>query len=1200
MLIQVPFRSPSLVVSFIAGVTCLAGHAAEPVYLDHIWEHRGPGLNLIRTAEGPALAVDDEGRHLADSSIMPDVRHQPFRFETLQRLADGFHLARNLGNHGFDWFRISDGTTFLDREALEASIESPRFRSAGFLLDPDPLRGDSGLAVFPDGGLALLCGRHSPGDSRISEHYPISGNGQPEPFADRDDVGLPVTQVNSSVRAEDLPDRVVLDPTGNGFWYLGTTGQGGSREFVIVHATPGRRADGSRTLNLTKPITVGRSGPDRFETAVAIGDDLLLLLATEDPAIGGYQAERRLLRVNRTNGIAAEATLRFDHFLPEARAAAMGGKIALHSPDDLVLLDAATLAPVWRKSAADLLGENPLGHRIARIAANPEGTMLAVAFDTPLRRPGEPNRLLLLKPDAGATLDVTLRPAPLDHMHIAADGGVLVFTPAYTAKIGGNTPVAENEKAAVAKSIAAASPAPSPAAPAIPPAEFSTTPAKDRHKLWFDAPAPGYGTKSLPIGNGHLGAMLTGGIDTESVTFNVDSMWQGDNQDMGQYQAFGVLNITLGHDPKQATGYRRELDLRTGLHTVTYQHGGVTYRREAFASYPHGILGIRLSADKPGTLSGSIGLLAMHAATITKSATGMEFAGALPNDRKFQATLQLHTQGGRVLPEKGESGTRIQQHRRQTDTMPYDSIVLENCDEIILYLAADTDFAFAPENNFLGAAPAEKIAPRLAHTKQFGFDQLRDASAADVSALFDRCTIEIATPNPAAEALPIDQRRAAYRNGAIDPGLETLAFDAVRHMIIACSRPGSLPANLQGIWNDSNRPAWTSDYHADLNVQMAYWFVDPTNLAECNIPLFDYIESQIPFRREAAKRIFGANVRGWTVDYMNGIFGAGGYKNYPPGSAWYAWHFADHFKFTQDGTFLETRAYPVLKELSEHWQDLLIARPDGRLVTPKTMSPEHKPAQFGISQDVQLVHSLFGDFLNASRRLDRDAAFRTEVADMRGRLVPLKIGRWGQLQEWEPDRDSRYGVHRHFNHMIAAFPANQICPSNDPELAAAVVTGLEARGIGETGWAKSWRVALFARMGMPELVERQMRATLGDFHDHLIWQSKSQIDAPAGYAAGVAEALLQSHETLADDDSRFLIHLLPALPPAWQHGRAHGLRARGGFEVDLEWENGRLTQAKIRGIANTPKEITLRSGTTHTRLTLRPGTESILTPANFE
>jgi alpha-L-fucosidase 2 len=1188
------FRIPSALV-FLA--TTLAPHAAEPVYLEQSWEHRASGINLIQIPDGPTLAVDDTGSHLVDSSIIPPDANPRFRFETLQRLVDGFYLARDMGGRGFDWIRIGDGESFFGKTDLESAPRAT-FNTPRILSDVDPLRGDLGVAWFPGGKIALYCAREYPSDHRISGVVPASAEGDPAPFAAKDEATLYMqTPFVSSVRAEDLPDRVILHEDGKGFWYLGSLISGGPRKMILGHARPGIQADGARNLNLDPILAVSDDFTrDRFDTAVTLGRDVMLLIAREDASIGGWLPARRLLRISPENGIIAETEISFNHFTAGVRATIAGENLVLHSPGEIVLIDTATLETKWRKSATDLLGGNPQGHRIARIAANPAGDLIAIAFDTPLRRADEPNQLLALTLDGSTAWVTTARPAPIDNLRFTADGGLLLYTSNYTAVVGGDAPIAENEKAAIAKAMTASPPSQAMPEVEVPLAMFTNTPPQDRHKLWFDKPAPGYGRQSLPIGNGHLGVMLTGGIEAESVTFNVDSMWQGDDRDMGQYQAFGLLTLALGHDPEKVTNYRRELDLRTGLHTVTYQHDGITHRRETFASYPHGVLGMRLSADQPGALSGSLELQAMHIARFTKSAAGIEFRGTLPNDRAFQATLRLVTRGGKAHPEKGESGTRSFRSFRRFATKPFDSIVLENCDEIILYLAADTDFAFDPENHFFGTPPAEKIAPRIAHTESLSFDELRDASAADVAALFDRCTIQVATTNPAAEALPTDQRRAAYAEGADDPGLEVLAFDAVRHMMIASSRPGSLPANLQGIWNDSNWPAWTSDYHADIKLQMAYWFVDPTNLAECNQPLFDYLESQIPFRRRAAKEVFGEHVRGWTVDYMNGIFGGGGYANYPPGSAWYAWHFADHFKFTQDAGFLKNRAYPVLKELSEHWQDLLIERPDGTLITPRTFSPEHKPMQYGLSHDAQLVHSLFTDFIAASNRLGSDAGFRGEVGQMRGRLLPMQIGRWGQFQEWEADRDSRYCVHRHINHLIATYPDNRITPDTAPELAQSVITALEARGIGGTGWSKAWRMPIFARLREPDLLGRQLRAALGDFHDHLIWESYSQIDAPAGYTAGIAEALLQSHETLAEDDSRFVIHLLPALPPSWQHGRVNGLRARGGFEVDLEWKHGKLTRASIRNIASPVATATVRIGDDTREIAASRGTEVEIAP----
>lgn len=660
---------------------------------------------------------------------------------------------------------------------------------------------------------------------------------------------------------------------------------------------------------------------------------------------------------------------------------------------------------------------------------------------------------------------------------------------------------------------------------------------------------------------------------------------------MASYQGFAELSVTLNHDPKAVTDYRRELDLRTGVYRVSYRHGGVTYRREAFCSHPHGVLAVRFSADRPGACSGDVELMAMHPADFRKGSDGIDFHGKLTNGRRFGCVMKLATAGGTVDPKAGEDGVREVKYRRYRSTRPFNTVRVEGADSITLYLVGDTDYSLDPADRFRGADPAAKIAPRLAAIGKHSFEAMREASAADVATLFDRCMLDLATDNPDALSLPTDRRLAAYRRGDSDPAFEALAFAAQRYMMIACSRPGSLPANLQGLWNNSNWPAWTSDYHTDINIQMNYWFVEPANLPECAAPLFDYIESQIPIWRKRAKATFGETVRGWTVAYMNNIDGGMAYKIFPPGNVWLAWHYAEQFKFSQDRDYLERRAYPVLRELSEQWQDLLIERPDGLLTTPKTMSPEHKPQQFGISQDLQMVRNCFTDFIAASTRLDRDRAFRGQVRELRGRLIPIRIGRWGQLQEWERDRDSRYCTHRHIQHLFAAFPGSEIS-AGTPELARAAVTSLEARGRGRSGWSQVWRASIFARIGRPDLAYRQLRSALRGFHPHLIWQGKSQVDAPCGYAAGVCEMLLQSHCALDDSDSRYRIDLLPALPTAWPRGRIAGLRARGGFEVDIAWNDGALTRATIRNVGSPSQQCTVRYRDRQATLTIPRGEEA--------
>jgi len=1182
-----------------------AAQSGELVYLEQQWFNRAPELNLVKGAGGYWQALDNDGCLLVDQSIISDKRTQRFRFDSITESFGDYYMAIDLGNHGYDWYRVSNGKKFLASEELSAECGKPLFRTFGYHFDHDTVRGESGMAFFPEAELALSSGI-SIFDSRSFRMNLFSKGAKPEEFAEKDDLVLPIqTPEGRSVRSQDFPDRVFLDSDKLGFWYVGTKAaleSGGAGQLAVVHAIPGLASDKSRTLNLSQTVVIGDAAKECFEAAVVSDQQLYIVLAAKNPKIGGVNPGRRLLQINYKSGKVIETKVEFKRYLADIRIAAFGEDVAVHDWHELKVYDRNTLKLKWQKKSSEFAGDNKQDYRIYYVCADSKSSKLAVAMATRLRRPDEPTLVFQLDKSGSIEKNWKLKSGSVDSLKPTTDGGLLLFSGDYTARLGGTTDLLKNEKAA-RKTTAVHVAANTPEKIVVKPkkAAFVATSLSQRHKLWFESPAKGFGSSSLPLGNGHLGAMLTGGISKEMVNFNVDSMWQGDENRMGQYQAFGEISFALNHDPKKVTGYRRELDLRTGLHTVTYQYNGVNYKREAFCSYPNGLLAIRFSADKVAAYSGLLELSAMHESKFIKSKVGIAFFGELGNGRKFTSIMKIKTTGGEVLPDAGEDGVRTQKWRRYTTTMPFNSVKIDGCDSVTVYLAADTNYSFDYAKKYIGADPLSKIASRIAKIEKMSFEQMQTKSAADVISLFDRCTIDLATSNPEAETLPVDKRRLAYRGGEIntDAGLETLAFDATRYMMIACSRPGSLPANLQGIWNNSNWPAWTCDYHADINLQMNYWFVEPANLSECAKPLFDYLESQIPNRRKVCKEIYGKNVRGWSVHYMNGIFGAGGWKNFPAGSAWYAWHFAEHFKFNQDQDFLKEHSYPVLKELSQHWQDLLIKRPDGQLTTPKGMSPEHKPQQYGISQDLEIVQNLFTDYTRAATRLNKDADFSRQVLSMSDRLVKPQIGRWGQLQEWETDRDSRYCTHRHIQHLFAAFPGTQISALKTPELADAAVKSLEARGVGRSGWSKAWRISIFARLQKPELAYRQLRATLAGFHDHLIWEGRNQIDAPCGYASGVCEILLQSHEPLDESDSSYLIHLLPALPKAWPHGKVKGLRARGGFEVDMQWKDGKLTQAVLRGISNNPGIVKVRYGQEISTFTLDSGESHILNAVDF-
>lgn len=1168
----------------LAGFLCAGpARAGEPVYLGQPWFRAAPDINTFTAPSNVVVAVDNDGRYLLDDLIgRQNPKSSRLGPDSLRKVGGEYYLAMPKDGHAMSllhtYYRVSqDGKLFGTQELAEKiKTGAPVLAPIEFVLDSDPRYGVPGLLMFPKAGLAVLRGRRTAADEATFGILPMGMDAAPVPFAEKDSVTLVFDpQVARTKRGGEVPTALFADPDETGFWAVGSQGN----SIAVLHARPGLKPDGGRSLNLSDAIVVGDAAKETVESGVVSADSLYLLLAQQDDSIGGVSASRRLVRIGLADGKVTDATLSLKHYIPEAALALCGGRIIAYAGREVAAFDRESLALQWNKVAAELTDNSSKDYLIYRVSANADGTALAVALATAYRRAGEPNHVVQLDAAGKAQARWTLKPGPVDDLTATRDGGWLLFSSHYTAKLGGSTPVAENEAASLAlaeKNLSASNLARAPAPPA-PKVAFVTTPLEQRHKIWFNKPDGAF----LPLGNGILGAMVFGGTDTMRIVLDLDSAWAGDENSHGTFQSLGEINFRLGHDPKTVTDYRRELDLRTGLLTVSYRYQDVTYKQEAFCSYPHGLLAIRFTADKPGALTGQLELMSRQKATFTKSKTGIEFFGEKPNTQKVACVMRVDAQGGAVLPEAGKDGERVTTHRTRTFSEDYKSVLVQACDSITLYVAGDTDYAMNPATRFKGADPQEKIAPRLANIGKVSFDQMKQASMADVSRLFDRCTLDLATSTPDAEALPADKRRSAYKtrmwqNESHDVGLQALAFDASRYMMIACSRPGSLPANLQGLWNESNGAAWTGDYHTDINIQMNYWFVEPANLAECAVPLFDYIESQAPYWRKKAKAHFGEKVRGWTVDYMNNIFGAGTYANYPAGSAWLSLHYAEHFQFGQDMSFLEKRAYPVLKELSEHWQDLLIKRPDGALTTPKTQSPEHGPRQYGIGQDRQMVYELLTNFGVAAARLNRDAEFANQIEDLRKRVIAPKIGRWGQIQEWEADQDSRYSRHRHMMHVFAAYPGRAIDPRDHPELSAAVTRTLRARGGGSTGWSKAWRINLFARLQQPDPAYRALSEVLHGFHDNLIWEGRQQIDAPCGFAAGVCELLLQSHRRLDAAANRFEIELLPSLPQAWPTGSVKGLRARGGFEVDIDWQDGALKRATIRNVSSPVLECVIR------------------------
>jgi len=720
-------------------------------------------------------------------------------------------------------------------------------------------------------------------------------------------------------------------------------------------------------------------------------------------------------------------------------------------------------------------------------------------------------------------------------------------------------------------------------------------PAADR-VLRYDRPA-GNWNEALPVGNGRLGAMIFGGVPHERIQFNEDTLWTGGPHDythpgasdylgrirellfagrprdaealamerfmsvpLGQtaYQPFGDIVIDFpGHDA--FTAYERSLDIGRAVGAVRYRVNGTTFTREVFASHPDRVLVVRLTADRRKALAFNVGLGSPHeAATVSTAGPVLRLTVSVKDGALKGVALLRVTSDGTIAPSGG-------------------TIAVSDATEATLCLVAATNFV---NYHDVSGDPAARAAGDLAALEGKSFARMRRDHIADYRSLFDR--FDIALGSSGREGLPMDRRLRAFAENPDDPGLVSLYVQYGRYLLISSSRPGDQPATLQGLWNQELDPPWGSKYTTNINAEMNYWPAEVTNLSECHEPFFRLVEECAETGRTTARVHYGAD--GWVLHHNTDLWRGTAPINHANhgmwlgGSGWVCRHLWEHYLFTQDLDFLRERAWPVMREAARFYAQVLVPDPaTGFLISAPSNSPEIGGMVAGPTMDHQIIRSLFAACVEASAILGQDRELAAGLEALIPRIAPNKIGRLGQLQEWLADVDDPGEHHRHVSHLWGVHPGADITWDRSPELMKAARQSLLFRGDEGTGWSLAWKINFWARFldgdrafGLVKLLFRVKDETAvnwggGSYLNLLDAHPPFQIDGNFGAAAGIVELLVQSHQGFID--------VLPALPKAFPSGSLRGVRARGGFELDLAWKDGALSRLSVLSKAGRPLRV---------------------------